>query len=145
MQKDLESEMEKLIAIYLNLNFEEFFKVSSRFVREDEEEEKINVGSVQSLQAKDLEKICNEFLKSYKSKTESIIKDIRSNISAPAPVPSSGQATPQINDTIESSPSPKRVSQKDSQGSSTKKVLTQRLTRKLMLHFTTFVEIVKVG
>ena len=64
MQKDLESEMEKLIAIYLNLNFEEFFKVSSRFVREDEEEEKINVGSVLSLQAKDLEKICNEFLKS---------------------------------------------------------------------------------
>jgi hypothetical protein len=34
--KDLETEMEKLIMVYLNTNFEEFFKLTSRFARDED-------------------------------------------------------------------------------------------------------------
>ena len=76
------------------------------------------------MKASDLEKIGKEFLKSYKLKTEQILKDLRSSIQ------SSNGKVPNA--------------QKDAK-SSTKKDLTQRLVRILMLHFTTYIEIIKVG
>ena len=74
----------------------------------------------------ELERVGKEFLKSYKQKTESMIKDIKSNIQ-------SSQKDDQQ----------KQRSKKEQ--NATKKELTVRLIRILMLHFTTFIEVIKVG
>lgn len=129
--KDLEYQMEMLNTLYLTLNFEDLYKLAHKYTSDGQEESSkkakedlVTKETVSHLKPADLEQIGKDFLKTYKSKVEAIIKDIRNNIST---------STFQMD------------SQRKQQKSQTRKELTTRLTRILMLHFSTYIEIVSVG
>lgn len=86
--KDLEYQMEMLITLYLTLNFEDLYKLSHKYTSDSHDdsskkakEDLVTKDTVSHLKAADLEQIGKDFLKTYKSKVEAIIKDIRNNIS----------------------------------------------------------------
>lgn len=123
--------MEKLIETYLTLNFEELYKLVYPFTPDGQgdsskeaQEDLVTKDSVQHLKAAELESMGKDFLKNYKQKVEQIIKDIRGNVS---------------NTSFQLDASKKQ------QKSQTRKELTTRLIRILMLHFTTYIEIVSKG
>ena len=95
----------------------------------------LTLESVSGFKTEDIERIAKDFIKSYKQKTEVILKDIKNSISA---------VSPQQRGSDRSGSQQKQASKKQ-QNSATKRDLTQKLIRILMLLFTTFMEVVKVG
>ena len=76
--------MDKLIEVYLTLNFEELYKVCNQYAAKGEEQSTpsqlnaaITFEKVKNLKVQELEQIGKEFLKTYKQKIEQIFKEIR--------------------------------------------------------------------
>lgn len=139
LQKSLEMQIEALIEIYLTINFRDLCELSKRFIKNEDDasksqkEDPMTPENLTSLKASDLEKIGKEFLKTYKQKTDGVIKDIKSTISQNQTNQGANQST-------------QTPQKKDKQaGANTRKELIQRLVRILMLHFSTYIEVVKLG
>jgi hypothetical protein len=65
--------MEKLINIYLTANFGQLCEISGQFIDKKLED-------YSAIDGNDLEKVGKEFLKTYKTKTDAMLKEIRNNV-----------------------------------------------------------------
>ena len=88
MHKNFEIQIGALIDIYLTINFKGLFELSKQFIKNESDPESSSImedpmapENLKAVKPSDLEAIGKDFLKSYKQKTEGIIKDIRHSIS----------------------------------------------------------------